>query len=121
MEIALHVIKLSQHEDFDVQTSLFSNRIITAIFSKTDRIPMVIATTIQNRLASCSEDLLGVGHPSIDGFYRPSTGDYSETECAGFSVETYAFQDAEYVHNMISEIVAEFLNTHTRTVTYVPK
>lgn len=119
MENALHVMNLSKYKDFDVQTSLFSYRISTRIFAFGDRIPLAIIEKV--RELQDSPDLLDNVCVSSDPIWDVEKDEYSTEDFSGIEVETYAFQDAGYIHAAVGKIVEDFLNTHKRVTTYVSK
>lgn len=107
MDQALHVIKVSQYDGFgDVQTSLFSNRMVTCVFPNDNEIPAEMAREIQERF-EINHDLLSTA--------------YVNDETAFISVETYGFQDAAYVHATVGKIVEDFISSHERVVTWVKR
>lgn len=119
MDQALHVMNLSKYKDFDVQTSLFSYRMSTRIFAFGDRIPLEIIEKV--RELQNSPDLLDTANVSSDPLWDVEADDYSTEEFSGIEVETYAFQDAGYIHAAVGKIVEEFLNTHKRVTVYVKR
>jgi hypothetical protein len=112
-------MKLSEYGDFDVQTSLFSYRMATRVFSKTDRIPAEIVGKVKDLING--PDLIDKTFANAEPVWDVDADEYSTEEFTGVEIETYAFQDAGYIHAAVGKIVEDFLNTHTRTVTYVPK
>ena len=119
MESALHVIKLTKYTDFDVQTSLFSYRMATRIFAFGDDIPTEIVEKVKE--LDNSSNAIGAVIVTADRVWDDFNSVYSETEFTGVEVETYAFQDANYIHAAVGKIVEDFLNAHKRVIAYVPK
>jgi hypothetical protein len=98
------VVNTTTYDTFTVSTIVTRSHFETRIFSEDgEAIPEGIKTTIKGRLTWTTQDYDNV----IVGQDRES-------------VESYSHSDAEDVHTGMSVLVTHFLNTHTRTITYVP-
>lgn len=119
MRDTLHKIKVSKYGEFEVSTVLFSFCMETRIFADNSRIPVEIIEKVKE--LKNSTDLIDRVFVSPEAIWDVDKEDYSETEFSGVGVETYAFQDAGYIHAAVGKIVEDFLSTHERVVTYVKR
>lgn len=120
MNQSLHKLNLSEYAGFEVSTVLFSRNMETRIFAvNSDRIPAEIVEKVQE--LKNSPDLLDKAYVTAEPIWISDDEDYSDTEFSGVAVETYAFQDAGYIHAAVGKIVEDFINDHERVVTYVRK
>lgn len=112
MESALKIYAEKKiNEDFEVSTALFATHFETRVFSKIDRIPTVLAEEIKEFVY----DTLDKAYGSLDSTYD-SEG--TPNGYNGVAVESYGFKDARTVHDMVTVMVRDYVDTHTRTVLY---
>ena len=119
MRNALHNIKTTDYAGFSVSTALFSFKMETRIFAEGDAIPVEIVDKVKE--LSNSSDLIDKAFVNAEAGWDEYNDQPSTTEFYGLAVETFAFQDAGYIHAAVGKIVEEFIHTHKRVVTYVPK
>ena len=119
MEAALHTIKKNEFPGFEVITSLFSHYMETRVFADGENIPLIIVERIKelHKHVDCIADAHVVAEAEWD--YIAETR--SDTEFTGIFVDTTAFQDAGYIHESVVRIIENFIATHKRVVTYIPK
>lgn len=116
MRNALENYRTDKFPGFDVSTALYSARLETKIFPEGEAIPLKIAKAVQElKFHDCLVDAV---HISIDYGWDAYNDAPSTTEVFGISVDSFAFKDATYIHEKVSEIVQEFVSTHKRVVTY---
>lgn len=131
--------KTEINADFHVSTALFSSHFETRLFSKIDEVPeelvklitdavdslslldgRFLTTDTNTRYAETSEDEEDYACAcGCDAGDYDSYEDEGETYVTGLAVESYAFKDANALHDVVTSTVRDYVSTRKRTVSYV--
>lgn len=110
--------KTEVNEDFRVSTALFSTRFETRIFSETDYLPGVLVKRLSENIKALP--LLDSHYETEETGERYDDNSQEYVDCvSGYAVETYAFKDANDVHDVIVTTLQGFVRDYKRVVKYV--